>query len=76
MTKKYRYEEGMCKYMQYKGLWPVTYVSTDGSLYKKSCMSCKEVNTDKCQLGEDCEVFQIAAAEMENYWNLRDKTLN
>ena len=45
-------------------------------LVKKSCMSCKEVNTDKCQLGEDCEVFQIAAAEMENYWNLRDKTLN
>ena len=76
MIKKYWSEEGMCNHMQYKGLWPVTYVSADGITYKKSCMACREVSNGNCQLGENCEVFKIATTEMEYHWNLRDKTLS
>ena len=76
MIKKYWYEEGMCKHMQYKGLWPVTYVSDDGMTFRKSCMACTEVANGKCQLGEQCEVFQVAASEMEAHWDMRDKTLD
>lgn len=75
MIKKYWYEEGMCKHMQYKGLWPVAYVSEDGTVYRKSCMACGQVNEGNCKLGEECEVFKIAATEMERHWDLRDKTL-
>ena len=76
MIKKYWYEEGMCKHMQYKGLWPVTYESADGMVYRKSCMSCTEVANGKCQVGEQCEVFQVASVEMEVHWDMRDKTLS
>lgn len=75
MIKKYWYEEGMWKYMQYKGLCPVIYVSEDGVVYRKSCMAYREVNNGKCQLGNDCAVFQSALTEMEAHWDLRDKTL-
>ena len=75
MIRKYWYEEGMCKHMQYKGLWPVAYVS-DGAVYSKSCMACTEVANGKCKLGEQCEVFQVASSEMEAHWDMRDKTLS
>ena len=76
MIRKYWYEEGMCKHMQYKGLWPVAYESADGMIYRKSCMACTEVANGKCKLGEQCEVFQVASAEMEAHWDMRDKTLS
>ena len=65
----------MCKYLQYKGLWPVTYVSDDGLIYKKDCMACNAVLNGSCKLGLDCEVFKIAADEMEVHWQLRDKKM-
>ena len=77
MIKKYWYEEGMCKFMQYKGQWPVAYVSDNGGVtYKKSCMACTVVENGECKLGENCSVFQIAAEEMEAHWNLRDKKMS
>lgn len=76
MIKKYWYEEGMCKYMGYKGQWPVAYISTDGIMYKKDHMACKEVKNGTCKLGVDCDVFKSAENEMGAHWQLRDKTMN
>ena len=75
MKQKYWYEEGMCKHLQYKGLWPVTYKSDDGLIYKKDCMACIEVENGNCKLGSKCEVFKIASDEMEAHWQLRDKKM-
>ena len=65
----------MCRHLQYKGLWPVIYKSDDGLMYKKDCMACTEAERGICKLGKECEVFKIAADEMEKHWQLRYKKM-
>ena len=38
-------------------------------------MACTEVERGNCKLGAECEVYKIAAYEMEAHWQLRDKKM-
>ena len=63
-TVKYEYEYGLCKRMNYRGLWCVRYEGEPGH-FEKAGMACS-CAVDGCD--KDCAVLESADAVIDPEW--------